>query len=164
MIGAVADAASAPPGDLPDAAFARLGDWSAPGPARAAVCLLFDAAGRVLLQLRDDAPGVAYPGTWSLFGGGVEDGETLRQAMVREIAEETGLILPESGLSPVARVISPLPSRRRIYGFEAAAPVDPAAIRLGEGAGFALFTPAQIAALVRPPHISLIIDHRLARR
>ncbi len=34
-------------------------------------------------------------GEWTLAGGGVEQGETLHQAMRREIAEELGLILEE---------------------------------------------------------------------
>lgn len=34
-------------------------------------------------------------GEWTLAGGGVEDGETLHEAMRREIAEELGLSLEE---------------------------------------------------------------------
>ena len=44
--------------------------------------------GRVLLIKRGHAP---LKGQWSLPGGGVEIGETLEQAIAREVIEETGL-------------------------------------------------------------------------
>ena len=47
-----------------------------------------DADGRLLLIRRGHEPG---KGLWSLPGGRIEDGETDEQALVREIAEETGL-------------------------------------------------------------------------
>jgi ADP-ribose pyrophosphatase YjhB (NUDIX family) len=43
--------------------------------------------GRVLLQRRDDT------GRWGLPGGGVEPGESVRQAVIREVREETGLLV-----------------------------------------------------------------------
>lgn len=46
--------------------------------------------GRYLVQLRDDRPGVFYPGHWGLFGGAVEDGETMEEALRRELMEEIG--------------------------------------------------------------------------
>jgi 8-oxo-dGTP diphosphatase len=45
---------------------------------------------RVLLIKRGHAP---LKGQWSLPGGGVEIGETLEQAIAREVIEETGLIV-----------------------------------------------------------------------
>jgi len=56
--------------------------------------LLYNTAGGVLLQLRDNKPGIYYPGLWSIPGGGVEADETPAQAAVREIEEETGYKLP----------------------------------------------------------------------
>ena len=47
---------------------------------------------RVLFVQRAKAP---YEGSWSLPGGRVEPGETLEQAVRREVLEETGLVLPE---------------------------------------------------------------------
>lgn len=43
----------------------------------------------VLLQLRDDKPGIAYPGSWDLPGGKIEEGEEPEVAAVREFCEET---------------------------------------------------------------------------
>jgi 8-oxo-dGTP diphosphatase len=47
-----------------------------------------DAAGRLLLIRRGHAP---HAGSWSLPGGRVEAGETLEEAVRREVLEETGL-------------------------------------------------------------------------
>jgi len=50
---------------------------------------------RVLLAKRSKDPG---KGTWSLPGGGVELGETLEEALKREILEETALEIRIGGL------------------------------------------------------------------
>lgn len=47
------------------------------------------AGGRLLLVRR--APGHSAAGTWAVPGGRVEPGERVRDAVVRELAEETGL-------------------------------------------------------------------------
>ena len=50
--------------------------------------VITDEAGRMLLILRGHEPG---QGLWSIPGGRIEPGETDEQAVVREVAEETGL-------------------------------------------------------------------------
>lgn len=57
-----------------------------------AVCVV---DGSLLLIQRATAPGA---GLWSLPGGRVEVGETLRDALVREVAEETGLAVTAGDL------------------------------------------------------------------
>ena len=45
--------------------------------------------GRILCQLRDDKPGIRFPGYWSASPGGhVESDEQPRDAVVRELFEE----------------------------------------------------------------------------
>ena len=56
--------------------------------------------GRLLLILRGHEPGT---GLWSVPGGRVERGETDSQALVREMAEETGLTVEPGPL--VGRVL-----------------------------------------------------------
>jgi 8-oxo-dGTP diphosphatase len=51
--------------------------------------------GRVLLVRRGQAP---LKGEWSLPGGALELGETLQQGVVREILEETGLVVAPIGI------------------------------------------------------------------
>jgi 8-oxo-dGTP pyrophosphatase MutT (NUDIX family) len=57
--------------------------------AAAAIILCDD--GRYLLQLRDDIPGIFYPGFWGCFGGAISKSETAAQAIRRELSEELEL-------------------------------------------------------------------------
>lgn len=56
--------------------------------------ILVNDAGDVLLQQRDDKPGLRYAGYWTIFGGSVEAGETFEEAIQRELIEELQLELP----------------------------------------------------------------------
>jgi ADP-ribose pyrophosphatase YjhB (NUDIX family) len=61
----------------------------------AAFAAVRNAAGQVLLVRRID------DGNWELPGGRVEVGETARQAVVREVAEESGISIELTALSGV---------------------------------------------------------------
>ncbi len=64
-----------------------LGPTTAP-PVPCVGAVISDAEGRLVLVRRRHPP---HAGLWSLPGGRVETGETREQAVVREVAEETGL-------------------------------------------------------------------------
>jgi 8-oxo-dGTP diphosphatase len=58
-------------------------------PVEVALAVL-EREGRWLLQLRDDIEGIVHPGTWGLFGGHLDPGETPELALRRELQEEIG--------------------------------------------------------------------------
>ena len=59
--------------------------------------------GRILLIERANEPG---RGCWSIPGGRVEFGETMHDAVVREMAEETGLAVTVGALAGLAETIT----------------------------------------------------------
>src|SRR3954447_9863309 len=62
---------------------------------------LFNAQGKVLIgrRFRDDGPEIILPGLeWQMPQGGIDAGEDPRQAVIRELWEETGV----TSMSPLA--------------------------------------------------------------
>ena len=97
--------------------------------------VLLHPDGRVLLQHRDDEPGIASPGQWSLFGGGLDVGEEPAAAMLREIEEEIGY--RPRAYRPLL-VFSGWYAEFHVYVAEVSAPLNQ--LVLGEGQGFGYFT------------------------
>lgn len=64
-----------------------------------AACALVDADGRVLLAQRPEGKKLA--GLWEFPGGKVEAGESPESALVRELAEELGVVTKEDCLAPL---------------------------------------------------------------
>ena len=65
---------------------------------------------KVLLVRRGQEP---LKGEWSLPGGGLELGETLQQGVVREVLEETGLMVAPGGVIEILdRITQDEPSGR----------------------------------------------------
>lgn len=113
---------------------------------RGASVLAKDRSGRVLMQLRDSDAGLASPGKWGLFGGGVEPGESLEAAARREFREETGIDLGGDALRPLARFQSQALAGGVVHVFQLERAVQREELRLGEGAGFAFMTRGQVQA------------------
>ena len=66
---------------------------------RTIVCPLIKNDGDYLLCKMADNRGV-FPGQWALPGGGIEPGETMEEALRREIREELGEQLELTRISP----------------------------------------------------------------
>lgn len=82
-------------------------DSTAPDRPQLAVSAAIFRDGKVLLVRRARRPGL---GLYSLPGGRVEYGETLAEAVAREVAEETALTITVAGLSGWREVV-PDPQR-----------------------------------------------------
>lgn len=73
----------------------RRGERLAKGDYILLVCVwVCDGEGRILLTLRAPEKS-ASPNTWENSGGAAQAGETSRQAIVRELREETGIVARE---------------------------------------------------------------------
>lgn len=64
-------------------------------PIGAAAAIIVTPDCRFLLQHRDVAPGIWFPGSWGLFGGAIEPGETPGEALRRELSEELNFVPAE---------------------------------------------------------------------
>lgn len=79
---------------------------------RGARLILLDAEGRVLMVRGHDVDNPSRS-WWFTVGGGIDPGETGVAAAVRELAEETGLVVA------VADVVGPVARRRAVFDFAA---------------------------------------------
>jgi 8-oxo-dGTP diphosphatase len=98
--------------------------------------------GRALVTIRrDDRPDIPWPGLWDLPGGGRDGNETAEACVLRETAEEIGLVLAPSDLLWRKHYAQPMPA----WMFAARLPRDAiAGLRLGdEGQEIALIHPAE---------------------
>jgi 8-oxo-dGTP diphosphatase len=103
--------------------------------------VIFDEAGRLLLVRRAREPG---RGRWSVPGGRVESGETDTQAVMREVAEETGLVVEIVRLLGSVQRHAPGAAVFDIYDY--CCRVTGGALRPGDDAGDARWCDGQTLA------------------
>ena len=121
----------------------------------ASALLLYNDRGGVLLQHRTaDAP--RYPNLWGFFGGGIEENESPREALIREAREELEYI-PENPEYFSETNITTDASKGTIYLFIEEIDVSQTLIQ-HEGQGMGWFNPLNLEALPIIPHDKSIIE------
>lgn len=97
-----------------------------------------NSAGEVLCQLRDDKPGIRFPGFWSCSPGGhVEPEESPHHAIVRELREEFEIEI--TNLKPLAILVETEEEVSGVYNAfsaEMATPVEQLKCNEGQRAVF----------------------------
>ena len=131
-----------------------------PDTPRSAAAVITDQRGRVLMHLRDDAPGVAWPGYWAVPAGACEPGEDERAAMERELFEETGIVLAD-----MRRLfeVEDTGDGRLLTIFAGSWEGDEYALALTEGVKLQFFAPEHLGTLHVPPFLRDAITRALAR-
>jgi ADP-ribose pyrophosphatase YjhB (NUDIX family) len=121
--------------------------------------------GRVVLIKRGHAPAA---GEWSIPGGTMEVGETVREAVVREVLEETGLIVESGELLGVFDRLLRDPDGRTQYHYVL---IDFECTRIGrelkaggDAAEARWFTAEEVAKLPLPEDTAEVIRRGLKNR
>jgi len=135
----------------------------------AVAALMVAEDGRYLLQLRDDIPGIFYPGHWGCFGGAVSPGEQPGECLQRELEEE--LEFRPGALTEFIRFdfdLSRIGAQHKVYRIYFEIPVTQAQVAsfvLHEGADLGLFSAADIFARSNvTPYDSFALWLHVARR
>ena len=94
-----------------------------------------------LLQLRDFKSSIIHPGHWGAFGGGMEEGESPRTALGRELIEEIGYT---SGEFNFFREVCIDKHKLNIYMFYSNMSISTSELHLMEGADMGMFSKEEI--------------------
>jgi ADP-ribose pyrophosphatase YjhB (NUDIX family) len=118
---------------------------------RAAMLLIVTEDGGLLLHHRDDKPEIPNPGCWAGFGGAVEDGETVEDAVLREVREETGLQIADPIF--LTEAVDNEGDGRTVSLFYIVGGVRPEDIDLQEGAGVGVHRIENLPSLKITPFV-----------
>ena len=126
------------------------------------VCVwVYDGAGNLLLTRR--AKGKSFAGTWENSGGAARAGETSRQAIARELFEETGIRAEEGEF----QLIDTDMDNHTIYDFyclRRKVPLQSIVLQPGETDGVKWASFSQVHAMIRRREICRIIAHQFLRQ
>jgi 8-oxo-dGTP pyrophosphatase MutT (NUDIX family) len=121
--------------------------------------LLIVTDGGLLMHHRDDKPGIANPDCWAGFGGAVEDGETVEEALLREVREETGLVINDPVF--LTDAVDHEGDGRLVSLFYVVGDYRPEDIDLHEGVGVAIQAIADLPGLKVTPFVRRAIESHL---
>ena len=126
------------------------------------VCVwVYDGKGNLLLTRR--APGKSFAGTWENSGGAAKAGETSRQAIARELFEETGIRAGEEEFE----LLSSDRDRNAHYDFyclKRQTPLDEIVLLPGETDDVQWASMQQVHQMVRDGDICRIIGKQFRRQ
>ena len=124
-------------------------------PARnVSVLILYNADGKLLLQHRTkDAP--TFPDYWAFFGGGIEEGESPKEAVMRESLEELGYALTSPVFFRTLRIIYK-GNEHTIHVFSEM--YKGGKLILGEGQGMGWYAPHETRELLVNDHDRLLLE------
>ena len=133
-----------------------------PGEYGLVVCVwVYDGRGHILLTRR--AKGKSFAGTWENSGGAAKAGETSRQAIARELFEETGIRAEESEFELIASDTD----RNTIYDFyclKRSVPLKDIVLLPGETDGVQWVSFGKLHWMIRTGKICKIIAHQFYRQ
>ena len=121
--------------------------------------LLIVTANGLLMHHRDDKQGIANPGCLAGFGGAVEDGETVEEALHREVAEETGLVVTDPVF--LTDAVDHEGDGRLVSLFYVYGDYEPDDIDLSEGAGVGIHRIEDLPGLKVAPFVRRAIESAL---
>ena len=140
----------------------RRGTSWKPGEYGLVVCVwVYDGKGNLLLTRR--AKGKSFAGTWENSGGAAQAGETSRQAIARELFEETGIRAEESEFE----LIGSDRDNRTFYDFyclKRQTPIEDVVLLPGETDAAKWVSMAEVHEMIRKREICRIIASQFLRQ